>query len=72
MSELEENMSAVVLWIRCTFIVLCIYAGAMLYAGGQMLRQWLSHEAPPASARETGSAAVSAPVAAPGKVPGNA
>lgn len=42
MSELEENMSAVVLWIRCTFVVLCIYAGAVLISTCQMLRQWLS------------------------------
>lgn len=68
MSELEENLSTVVLWIRCTFIVLCIYGGAVLYAGWQMLRKWLLHESPAASVRETPTA----PASAPGKLPGSA
>lgn len=48
MSELEENLSALVLWIRCTFVVLCIYAGALLIAGCQVLGQWLSLKSPAA------------------------
>jgi len=66
MSELEENMSAVVLWIRCTFVVLCIYAGALLIAGCQALHQWLSLKPPAASTPET------APEPAQGKLPGSA
>lgn len=68
MSELEENLSAVTLWIRCTFIVLCIYGGAMLFAGCQMLKQWLSQKSPAADVRETPPATA----AAPGKLPGSA
>lgn len=68
MSELEENLSAVALWIRCTFIVLCIYGGALLFAGCQMLKQWLSRESADAGVRE----APPATAAAPGKLPGSA
>ncbi|MEC4722554.1 hypothetical protein RY831_25640 [Noviherbaspirillum sp. CPCC 100848] len=68
MSDLEENLSVVVLWIRCTFIVLCIYGGAMLLAGCQMLKQWLSRESPADGVRE----APPATAATPGKLPGSA
>lgn len=66
MSDLEENLSAVVLWIRCTFVVLCIYAGAMLIAACQILRQWLSLKTPAAGAQDV------PPAQAQGKLPGGA
>lgn len=71
MSELEENLSAVVLWMRCTVIVLCIYGGALLYTGCQMLRQWLLREAPDTATRAAPAAAAT-PAAAQGKLPGSA
>lgn len=71
MSELEENLSTVVLWIRCTFVVLCIYGAALLIAGCQVLRQWLSLK-PASASRQDVTAAPAAPAAAQGKLPGSA